>query len=151
MRNSVRWGAMLGASVALLSVGCAAQNQPLTAEQEAAVSAEVAAAGIAGESAPVSAVAPPRKKLDTLHKESFEFIVGTWPLTADEATPVCGARNPNSVGVEVAGVAYALNGAAETWEHWRDLHEVWAPNPEIPGAYMYEGDLLDFVQRHCAD
>lgn len=89
------------------------------------------------------------KQLDTLHKESFEAIVGIWPLTVDEATPVCGTKNAKSLGVEVAGVTYALNGTGETWEHWRDLHEIWAPDPTIPGAYLNEDDLLDFVQRRC--
>jgi hypothetical protein len=89
------------------------------------------------------------KRLDTLYKESFSAIIGTWPLTVDEATPVCGVNNPNSVGVEVDGTIYALNGTAKTWEHWKDLHAIWAPDPTIPGGYLNEGDLLDFVQRRC--
>lgn len=91
------------------------------------------------------------KRLDTLHQESFETIVGTWPLTVNEATPVCGTQNPSSLGVEVGGITYALNGTGKTWEHWKDLHAIWAPDPTIPGAYINEGDLLDYVRRHCAD
>lgn len=89
------------------------------------------------------------KSLDMLHKDSFEAIIGIWPLTVDEAKPVCGRNNPNSLGVIANGRAYALNGTAQTWEHWADLHEIWAPDPDIPGGYLNESDLLDFVRARC--
>ena len=89
------------------------------------------------------------KTLDTLHRDSFEAIVGTWPLTVDEAIPVCGTKNPQSLGVKVGGTTYALNGTGKTWEGWADLHAIWAPDPNIPGGYLNEGDLLDFVAQRC--
>jgi len=106
----------------------------------AALAVVLTACGSGGTSGP--------RQLDTLHEESFEAIIGTWPLTVDEATPVCG-KTPGAVGIETGGTTYALNGTAETHEHWPALDPIWADNPAIPGAKMPTSDLLDFVQRRC--
>jgi hypothetical protein len=45
-------------------------------------------------------------------------VVGIGPLTVNDATVVCGTKNKNSVGVEVNGKKYVLNGTAKTFGNW---------------------------------
>lgn len=84
-------------------------------------------------------------------RDSFEAIVGDWPLTVDSAVVACGVRNKLSVGVTVNGKKYALNGTAKTFEGWSPLDAIWAPNPEIPGSKVNVGDLIDYAARKCAE
>ena len=88
-------------------------------------------------------------KKEVLNRESFQAVVGDWPLTVSSATIACGEKNSESLGVEVNGTIYALNGTAETFEGWKDLHAIWAPDPST-GAFVPSGDLLDYVSGYCA-
>jgi hypothetical protein len=94
-------------------------------------------------------ITPGGRQLPTLHRASFQAIVGTWPFTVDEATPVQGARNPWSIGVVVNGVIYALNGTGKTWEHWADLRPIWADNPNIAGTKLSTTDLINYITARC--
>lgn len=87
-------------------------------------------------------------RLDPLTRDGFNLIVGTWPLKVDKVTPVCG-KHVDTIGVEYNGIIYALNGTAKTWEHWTDLHPIWANDPTFPSIKIDESDLLNYVMLRC--
>lgn len=77
---------------------------------------------------------------------------GTWPLSVSSATIVCGTVTKQSVGVTVDGTTYALNGPGETFEHWPALDApVWMADPQIEGAKVNVGDLIDYARTKCGD
>ena len=84
----------------------------------------------------------------TVSRKSF---AGDWPLLSDDATVVCGKQDSISVGVNVNGKTYALNGTAKANEGWPGLRPVWASNPIVEGLKVSVGDLLDYAAEKCAN
>lgn len=99
--------------------------------------------------AAVSLAACGGEKKEVLNRESFQAVVGDWPLTVSSATVACGQKNRESLGVEVNGNVYALNGTGKTFEGWDELKPIWAPDPST-GGFVPVSDLLNYVSGYCA-
>jgi len=83
----------------------------------------------------------------SISKSTFK---GTWPLTVNSATIVCGSKSQESVGVESGGTTYALNGPGKTFEQWPWVDAIWAANPDPnSGPKITLGDLTDYARAKC--
>lgn len=69
-----------------------------------------------------------------------------WPLTADEGVLRC---ESGAVVIEVYGNDYALNGMARSLGRYRDLHDIWADDPEVEGLKISVGPLIDMGLTLC--
>lgn len=76
-----------------------------------------------------------------------------WPLTVGDGYVSCeGEATLFSNG----GVTYSLNGLARTeaktqGKDWKDIDEIWQPDPKIEGAKKDIGPLIDAAQDFCKD
>jgi len=70
-----------------------------------------------------------------------------WPLTVTEGTLSC--KPIGSLGIvtfTANGKTYAVNGTAmgqAKKNGWKEIDEIWKPNPSIPGTRINMGPILD--------
>ncbi|WP_394334220.1 DUF2511 domain-containing protein [Mycobacteroides abscessus] len=92
----------------------------------------------------------PRKTVHYPDSHSLHVVEGTWadglwPLTVSEGTLEC-----NNMAVTFRtqdGATYAVNGTARS-KH-PGLEPIWKPSPEVPGARVNIGPLLNAGLKLC--
>lgn len=71
-----------------------------------------------------------------------------WPLTVDSGTVRC--EDGGLVLFEADGTTYAVNGTAMSQRpELPEVDEIWADNPDIPGAKIDIGPVLDSGLELC--
>lgn len=73
-----------------------------------------------------------------------------WPFTVAEGTVFC--RVPSQALFESNGETYPLNGSASArsaQEGYRNLNDIWRPNPDIPGTRVPIGDMIQLALEQC--
>ena len=75
-----------------------------------------------------------------------EAYGAAWPLTVDEAVLRC---DEAAVTLDAEGTTYALNAAAQERHLGVALKPIWAPNPDVDGARMNIGQLIQHGLRLC--
>jgi hypothetical protein len=67
-----------------------------------------------------------------------------WPLTVEEGTLRCdGAQQAGAVFFETGGRVYPVNGIARGRRDGPEIDEIWADDPDIPGAKKNIGILIE--------
>ncbi|MDM2419343.1 DUF2511 domain-containing protein [Mycobacteroides abscessus] len=74
-----------------------------------------------------------------LHVMDIAWTDGPWPLTVPEGVLRC--RNMAVTFTTLDGTTYAVNGTART--KYPGLEPIWKPHPEVSGARMDIGPLLN--------
>ncbi|MFC4048343.1 DUF2511 domain-containing protein [Actinomadura syzygii] len=73
-----------------------------------------------------------------------------WPLTVPAGTLRCdGADGVGAVTITVDGATYAVNGTAKSDGRYRDLTEIWAADPQVPGLRVPADALTEDGLRLC--
>ena len=86
-------------------------------------------------------------------KLSANEFPGKWPLTVEEGTLFCepltrGARPMGRIAFRAPdGTTYAVNGTAQP--KYPRIDPIWRSDPEIPGAEIYIGDLMEAGHALC--
>lgn len=83
---------------------------------------------------------PPVDAQQTAGQISESDYGDQWPLTVPSGTLQCEA---DAVTFTAGGVTYAVNGMATTRDFGVDIDPIWRPNPDIPGAKVSIGPLID--------
>lgn len=73
-----------------------------------------------------------------------------WPLTVDSGTLRCRPFRDNLqiLTIEVDGKIWAVNGTA-IGQGFPEIDPIWKGNPEIPGARVNIGPLIDLAKSLC--
>ncbi|WP_257387845.1 YebY family protein [Tahibacter caeni] len=73
-----------------------------------------------------------------------------WPLTVDSGTLRCRPFRGNLqiLTIEVDGKVWAVNGTA-IGQGFPEINPIWKGNPEIPGAKINIGPLIDLAKSLC--
>jgi hypothetical protein len=69
-----------------------------------------------------------------------------WPLTVDQGVLAC---DLDAVTITAEGAVYAINGLARQRELGDDLDPIWKPNPDVEGASISVGPLIDLGLTLC--
>lgn len=81
---------------------------------------------------------------------SREMLGDEWPLTVDEGVLRCdGPAAAGAVFFETKGRQYPVNGIARGRSNGIEIDEIWADDPDIPGAKLNIGVLIDRGLKLC--
>lgn len=73
-----------------------------------------------------------------------------WPLTVEEGTLRCdGAKEAGAVFFETDGRVYPVNGIASGRTDGPEIDEIWADDPDFPGAKKHIGILIERGLELC--
>jgi hypothetical protein len=81
---------------------------------------------------------------------SASEVSDEWPLTVDSGTLSC--EPPSSVTFTTPdGTTYAVNGTAQTLSVAPDIDPIWKDDPDVPGAKINIGELIDRGLALCGE
>lgn len=70
-----------------------------------------------------------------------------WPLSVAKGVLRC--REPGAVTFEAGGMVYAVNGIARQSGECAEIDPIWVDDPDIPGAKMDIGPIIDRGLELC--
>ena len=78
-----------------------------------------------------------------------------WPFTVSKGKLNCeGSSGMGAVTFTANGITYAVNGTAKAVAKkrntgWRDIDEIWKASPDIPGAKVSMGPIIEKGRSLC--
>lgn len=87
--------------------------------------------------------------LDTLIDISKQEFGEDWPLTVDHGTLGC-YETYGIVFTAPDGIEYTVNGTAKSADDLKEIDEIWADDPQIDGAKINIGPLIDRGLELCS-